>query len=271
MAEKNSTYSYKDRTQDNKRANFVPLVIYSAISVTICIFAYFIIKYGLLIMFSIFSNSEYFEIKKIVVECADENIKEEIILLSGLDKGQSLLKQNLKDLKSRIMRHPNVVNVKIKRQFPNTLTIYLTTRTPIAVAMLDKLYYLDQNGVPYKPVGLIEECDLPIITGVMDDNAQETDRRLKFMVNVLKDIITINSNTFTFEISEIHYKSDRFVLIYPKEPKASIRVYVPELAQEFKRIGQAMAYVKAHGLASKLTEVIPHYNDGVAILMGKGL
>lgn len=253
------------KKQEFKFSKFKKLSLSCLISLILCILSVYILKYSFLLFITFLSYSDLFRIKNIIINCDEKNINEEILLLTGLDNGQSILKQNLKNLRSKILKHPAVIDAKLKRQLPNTLIINLKTRKPIAIGSLDKLYFIDEQGNAYKRVSVLDTYDFPVITGVLGNNIQETEKRLKGATEVLKRLREIAPEFLSWGVSEIHYVDERFVDMYLKEIRAGVRIHTPQIQQEIQKLTKAIFYLRETGLLNKVAQIIPYHRSGVAI------
>jgi cell division protein FtsQ len=187
--------------------------------------------------------------------------------LSGIDIGQRILPINLNELRKRIKRHPSVIEVKIKRKLPDQIIIHLQTRNPIAIALLEKMYYVDDGGVAYKQVGVLDNYDYPVITGVYTNELEVTERRLKDAVRILSALNAREFSTINRGLSELHYVNEGFVYIYLKGLRAGIKLYVPELEQEVPKVEKALRYLSENGLLDRTRQIAPYHRDGVAVAL----
>lgn len=79
----------------------------------------------------------------------------------------SLFKLDLKGIESRVLRNEWIKEVRLQKIFPQTLSIGLTYRTPIAILQKANggLSYIDQDGRTFGTMSLSLRTDLPILAG----------------------------------------------------------------------------------------------------------
>ena len=105
----------------------------------------------------------------------------EVRELVGPAVGESILALDIDALKARLRSSPWVADATVTRALPDTVRVEIRERVPLALAELDRLYLMDQDG------GLIDiygprtgAFDLPIVRGlasVEEDSRRERARR----------------------------------------------------------------------------------------------
>ncbi|HCU06969.1 MAG TPA: hypothetical protein DIC42_05265 [Holosporales bacterium] len=94
-----------------------------------------------------------------------------------IKKGDHILNQDILLIKDRVEQIDWVKNATITRTFPDTLTIYLEERTPIALWKQSNKYYLvDSEGVVIKNNQIGGYANLPLVSG--EGAAQHIDKTL---------------------------------------------------------------------------------------------
>lgn len=113
-----------------------------------------------------FQNSDTLFIKRVEVLGKLRHItKDDVILLSGITPQDKLFSVSLKSITQNIMRFPWIEEVKIRREFPDTIQIAVTERKPAALLKTDSFYYVDGQGKVFKRLQREDDLDLPIISG----------------------------------------------------------------------------------------------------------
>ena len=100
----------------------------------------------------------------------------EVREMIGPAVGESILALDIEALKARLRASPWVADATVTRALPDTVRVEIHERVPLALAELDHLYLMDQDG------GLIDiygprtgAFDLPIVRGLSD--VEEGSRR----------------------------------------------------------------------------------------------
>lgn len=114
-----------------------------------------IILFLFIIGLSFFSviNLDIFSIKTVLVENNNVFTEEDIIQMSGVIFGINTFKIKTKDISERILAHPYIKEVKIKRQLPDKISIVVEERKEAAIVFfLDRCIVLDDEGYALKTV-----------------------------------------------------------------------------------------------------------------------
>ncbi len=93
---------------------------------------------------------------------------EEVIGLSGLEKGTNLLTVRIGDVESAVRQSPRVHRVRATRALPNRMIVTLDEKLPVALVAVGrgKVVEISSDGVFLPAVGRSAFVDLPLVTGV---------------------------------------------------------------------------------------------------------
>jgi len=123
--------------------------------------------------------------------------------------GENILTLDIEALKARLRSSPWVADATVTRALPDTLRVLIHERVPLALAELERLYLMDQDG------GLIDiygprtgAFDLPIVRGLMGVEEESRRDRARRAGTLLADLADLGS-----EISEVYV-----------EPSGDVRV-----------------------------------------------
>ena len=111
-------------------------------------------------------DSPRFQVKEIDVAAAQHVRREELLALIKVSLGDRLLSVDTDAVAARVATHPWVAAAKVKRHLPSVLRIDIVERRAAAVASLNGLYLVDENGRPFKRARMDEAEGLPILTGI---------------------------------------------------------------------------------------------------------
>lgn len=85
-------------------------------------------------------------VQRILVEGNQRLSDGEILELIEVDEKTNILTLDLNQVRQKLLRSAWVRDVELKRLLPATLTLQIVERTPVAVAVLDDLYLLADDG-----------------------------------------------------------------------------------------------------------------------------
>ncbi len=188
------------------------------------IFIFFIVV--LLAITGFYGNKayNYFFFKKRIFTLKKVNItgdgityreKIDILKLSGLYKGENLLKIDLARVSSLIASLRWIKNVTVYRSFPHTVTIYLIKRKIFGILENGKnMYYISPSGFVIGKVNSKDGYNYPVVTGMIDKDPSSYYTDMNSALNFLN---ISNSSVISGDIGEIHMEKDGGIVVYTKE------------------------------------------------------
>ncbi|MFZ4854849.1 MAG: cell division protein FtsQ/DivIB [Desulfuromonadaceae bacterium] len=154
------------------------------------------------------SKVTLFSLKSIEVSSAKHLTREEILGLAGIEPGKDLLRMNLKSMGEHILQNPWVETVRINRYFPDTVSIVIAEREPVAIVNMGFIYYLDKKGNVFKVLTQGDKLDFPVITGFNEEELGNDPKGTKEALVMTCDLLKILQEKGAFilaDVSEIHY------------------------------------------------------------------
>ena len=158
----------------------------------------------------------------------------EILRIAGINETSSFMSTNVKEAQDRLSACILVDSAKVIKRFPDKLSIFLTPRQAVAVALTyinsrQKMLYVDRHGVFFKVGEAGSEADgLPVISGI--ENPGLNMRLPTGLMPLVESISVIeaNSSELLAAISEIRIERkawDGFdLVIYPAHSSIRVRV-----------------------------------------------
>lgn len=169
--------------------------------------------------------SPVFNITEVKVENASKISEKTYISVSEIQIGENIFKVNKSRVASLIKHEPYVDEVEVIRQFPGTILLNVSERSPRYLIEKDGMYiYIDKNGYALETNSDILE--LPIIKGTstdlntlnMGDRLYETD--LDKFNDLIKIIDGIKNNNIEEKLSSIDISNDEsYILEFEQENK----------------------------------------------------
>lgn len=109
--------------------------------------------------------SSHFGVKKIEVKGSHRMNNRQILEAASIPLDAPIVKLDLKEIAKRVESHPWIRSCDVRRVLPNKLSLRIVERRPIALIYLGKLYYVDEDGTPFKEPSPGETLDYPVLTG----------------------------------------------------------------------------------------------------------
>ncbi len=123
----------KPRVRKKRRKKYYTIRL--LILVLICVVTYMIL------------HSSAFTVKKIELEKNDRFSIELVKQVTGLKKGVNLFEVDLKECEKALEKRPYMKEAEVKRKLPDTITVSVDVRTPVAVVKQNGIFImLDREG-----------------------------------------------------------------------------------------------------------------------------
>ncbi len=126
----------------------------------------------------------------------------EVRELIGPAVGENILALDIEGLKARLRASPWVADATVTRALPDTVRVEIHERVPLALAEIERLYLMDEDG------GLIDiygprtgAFDLPIVRGLLGVEEESRRARARRAGALLADLAELGS-----EVSEVYVK-----------------------------------------------------------------
>jgi cell division septal protein FtsQ len=106
-------------------------------------------------------HSSLFSLKRVEVEALSEGYpltRDQVLHLARVPlEKYNLFEIDLKPFEGRLMKHPWVKGVVLGKQFPNTLSLKIIERNPVALLSEDKgrVFYLEEDGTSFEDQSMV--------------------------------------------------------------------------------------------------------------------
>ena len=209
-------------------------------------------------------RSPYLRLERIVFSGVDEEMRSELVHLAGLTPDLSLLTIDLKEIKRRMEKHPWIRFVKPEKRFPHTLAIKVEKEEPLALVVMDKLYFMNRWGNIFKEADPMGKLDYPLITGVSMNNAD----RKKYLLRV-SHVLNILSNEKSpwslNDLSEVHVERDGNLSLYFTSFPGVIQTSGRDFGFKLGDLKKVVEHLKRTGRTRMVRGINLNYHDGAAV------
>lgn len=127
----------------------------------------------------------------------------EVRELLGPAVGENILGLDIDELKARLRASPWVADATVSRTLPDTLRVEVHERAPLALAEVERLYLMDQDGVLIDMYGpRTAGFDLPIVRGLGKVDVEARRTRAQRAGALLADLADLGSEVSEVEVEE---------------------------------------------------------------------
>lgn len=175
---------------------------------------------GILLLL-VFCPPSFLKVQEIQILTPLHHLSEmDLIRLSGVQKGQNMFTLRLSKIRQQILRYPWVKEVRLSKKIPGRVLIALEEQIPVALLELENLYLINAEGVVFKKLEPGDPRDLPIITGIPQDEIRMS---LPLLVRLIQDFEK-PASLDDVAISEIHLNDAKELSLFTKDPVIRIEL-----------------------------------------------
>ncbi|MBI5473922.1 MAG: FtsQ-type POTRA domain-containing protein [Ignavibacteriae bacterium] len=158
---------------------------------------------------------------EVLVEGNRISSSKEILALAKVSPNARLFELDLYAIEQRVLNMEYVKSAAVHRDIPNRVRISIDERVPVAAIVLDKLYYLDAEGVVLPPARSQYIFDLPVLNGSMATatliaGKQTTDATVREALRILSVAREVGDDVYK-NISELRLDANREFMFYTSE------------------------------------------------------
>ena len=194
-----------------------------------------------------------FDVVEISVYNNDLITSDEVKLLSGLTIGTNIFQADLVLACQLLERDPRFMKVFLRPEYPNSISIYVDEKRPVAYIQMDRMYGLDKDAAVI-PLTTTERLpDLPVITGfgnlrpAMFETAGESRRNpsAENDLSVIQALYIIeklrsHSPEMLGRISEVYIAYPDDPILFTTDDGVAVRIGVGSLADKLERLDRML-------------------------------
>ena len=208
--------------------------------------------------------------------------KEDIIAVSGLERGRNIWSADLAETERRLMLDRRFEQVAVTRNLPGTVVVRVEELQPIAFVQLDRLYGVSErgelilltpgNGLPDLPVITVDASSYRQAPGAAEseDRSFET-LRDAMLVNpemaralyLMRALRTMSPGMYD-ELSEIHVSSPDDPIAYMVEGGLAIRFGTGHYPRKIEMLRRTVERLEADAIRTRLIDL--RFKDQAIVL-----
>jgi cell division protein FtsQ len=176
-------------------------------------------------------------------------------ILSGAPQG-NIWSLSSRDIGRRLLTHPWVRSVSVRKSFPDRLVVRIEERKPAAMINLDALYYVDEEGKIFKRLTAYDPKNFPIVTGF--SRAELTARDAVTLQNLKKTLELLRcteSGALRQNISEVHFDAQDGYTLVTRDSGLQLKIGMTDFREAMKRVEEAMPRLARLGQARGIVDL----------------
>jgi cell division protein FtsQ len=177
------------------------------------------------------------ELDKIEVQGCLRTDPQQIIKAASVSPETPMLDLRLREISQRVEALPWVRSCMVRRVLPDKLSLQVIERNPVALIRLDKLYYVDEDGTPFKEPAPGEALDYPIVTG-WENEAWKRGERKDLIEEALWFIREVHNQPYLSKegVSEIQFNEIGDLTIFMVQGGTMIHMHGGDMELRVRRL-----------------------------------
>jgi cell division protein FtsQ len=207
-------------------------------------------------VYSWLGRSRLFSVRDIDMNrCAYVTRDEVSGILSGAAQG-NIWSLSSREIGRRLLTHPWVRSVSVRKVFPDRLVVRIEERKPAAMVNLDALYYVDEEGTIFKRLTAYDPKNFPIVTGFSRGELTARDAvTLQNLRKTLDLLRSTESGVLRQNISEVHFDAQEGYTLVTRDTGLQLKIGMMDFREAMKRIEEAIPKLTRVGQARGIVDL----------------
>lgn len=207
-------------------------------------------------VYSWLGHSRLFSVRDIDMNRCAYVTRDEISgILSGAPKG-NIWSLSSGDIGKRLLSHPWVRSVSVRKSFPDRLVVRIEERKPAAMINLDTLYYVDEEGTIFKRLTAYDPKNFPIVTGFSRTELTARDAvTLQNLKKTLELLRATESGVLRQNVSEVHFDAQEGYTLVTRDTGLQLKIGMMDFREAMKRVEEAMPKLSSVGQARGIVDL----------------
>jgi cell division septal protein FtsQ len=177
-----------------------------------------------------------FDLRAVTVTGNSDIPVDSILAVTGLERGKSIYKQDLKYAASNLMRQPGVIECSVRRGNFSSIEVDIRVAEPALLVSSGELYALSREGL------ILPADDLPVLPLVSGrrfsqvgyfDRLQDPD--VAYALGVYDALMALSPN-LAARLSEINFGADQITRLYFSPAGTTVLLNKSDIADSIKRL-----------------------------------
>lgn len=224
---------------------------------------------SLIFGYDVFTQCDYFNSRRIVIEGAHRLDREEVLKQGGIQPGVNILAVNLRLLRKRLLAHPWVAEAQVQRQLPDTLTLRIREHRPVAVVDLGRRFLINRDGQIFKTLESSDPAHLPVITGLgfgdFNPEGIAPTRPFNAVMTVLQLGSKSNSVLPNVKIRRIQVDRDCGLTLFALDRRKEIKLGFGDYVDKYTRLAKILEYLEKNAHAFEFSWIDIHNINRVVV------
>lgn len=183
-AKKNKPQKSKRKSKSTRLARLKKMVSLLAIAM-MCYAGFLVVGLGLKNAWEIAQESGVFNLQEIEIHGLETVTRKEVLAYGKLRMGTPLYRIDVGLARLQIRTHPWVKDAEVRKDWPSRLVIDVEEQVAQAMVRLDRLYYVNEEGIPFISIQQIPTEKMVLIEGIRPGDFKKIEKGQSIVKNAL--------------------------------------------------------------------------------------
>lgn len=156
----------------------------------------------------------------------------------------------------RLSAHPWIRTVTVRKCFPDRLVVRIGERRAVAMVNLDALYYLDDEGMPFKRLTAYDPKNLAIVTGFSRQDLVRKDPVTEGQLRKTLDLLRgVENGALRQNVSEVHFDALDGYTVVTRDAGIRFKVGALDAREAVRRIESAIPILSGTARSSGIVDL----------------
>ncbi|HHO48080.1 MAG TPA: FtsQ-type POTRA domain-containing protein [Desulfobacteraceae bacterium] len=230
--------------------------------------------------YTLLARSDIFQATELTVRGNSMATRQEILEAGGLNLRVNLLALDTGAVRGRIIEHPWIDQVTIKRRWPSTLEVTVREHKPMALINLRQesgslLYYVDRKGILFAPHSPSMDLDYPVLSGeslaAFAPGMDLTEDAFGVMAVELLNLAAQGNQILPLQaVSEVHVSPEKGLIVYLVDHPFPIYMGKEQMRTRFHQLIQVLAQLYRQDKVKEIREIRMNYAENKILVANAG-
>lgn len=195
----------------------------------------------------------FFRVREVAIEGCQKISQDALLPLTHLEGMPNLFRMRLREVAQQLESHPWIEQVRVRKIFPNKIWIQVEERKPIAILLLEELYYIDTKGVIFSPVGERDDFNYPYLTGLNREVMEKDQAKARHLIIKALELLRLADKEKVSpleEISEIHMEKTFGIECFTRSEGVEVRMGWDHFGEKLRRLSLVWSDLQRRGFSA---------------------
>jgi len=148
---------------------------------------------SLIFIHDLLTQCDYFRAGDIKISGGKRLSDQEVLKYAGIQRGDNILSINLSLARTRLMDHPWIEDVEIRRELPSGISVRVREHSALAVLDMGRKFLINHKGEIFKENEVSDPKNLPYVCGLDYSDLNASDKKRSVPLSAVLEWLLIES------------------------------------------------------------------------------